>query len=44
MMTEAGDHYTLWQMFWYLGGFLLWGVAYAILVVRTTVTSRWVGR
>jgi hypothetical protein len=34
MMTEAGDHYTLWQMFWYLGGFLLWGVAYAILVVR----------
>ena len=33
-MTAASDAYTLWQMFWYLGGFLLWGVAYAILVVR----------
>jgi hypothetical protein len=33
-MTAASDHYTHLQMLFYLGGFLLWGVAYALLVFR----------
>jgi hypothetical protein len=33
-VTAASDAYTPLQMYLYLGGFLLWGVAYAILVVR----------
>jgi hypothetical protein len=41
MMTDAGDVYTPFEMFWYLGGFLLWGVAYALLVPRMP-RDRWV--
>ena len=33
-MTGTGDDYTAAELFFYLGGFLLWGVMYAILVVR----------
>jgi hypothetical protein len=30
----VNDAYTLAELFFYLGGFLLWGIAYGILVVR----------
>lgn len=33
-MTSAEDAYTASELFFYLGGFLLWGVMYALLVVR----------
>jgi hypothetical protein len=33
-VSAPGDAYTHAQLFFYLGGFLLWGVAYGLLVVR----------
>jgi hypothetical protein len=32
--VTAGDAYSELELFFYLGGFLLWGVAYGLLVVR----------
>ncbi len=32
--SALASDYTFWQMFWYLGGFLLWGIAYAVVLVK----------
>ena len=32
---ESGEtHYTTAQLFWYLGGFLLWGIAYVVVLIN----------
>ena len=34
METTAAITYTNWELFWYLGGFLLWGFAYGVVLYK----------